>query len=149
MKVVLLVDLPGKGKKDEVVTVSDGYARNYLLPRKMAVEASPKVLNDIKNKEAAKQRKMELEKAAAQETADKLEGVLVKIKEAAGSADGKMYGAVTTMDIAAALLDQYGLEVDRRKIVLPDPIRAYGTYTVDVKLYPGVTGKLNVLVYAG
>ncbi len=149
MKVVLLKDVPGQGKKDDLINVSDGYARNFLLPRKLAVEADAAILNDIKNKEAAKARKIELEKAAARETAEKLGGLLVKIKVQPGAADGKMYGSVTTKDIAEALEAQFGIAVDKRKIVLADPIKSYGTYTVDVKLYPEIAGKLNVLVYAG
>jgi large subunit ribosomal protein L9 len=145
MKVVLLKDVPGKGKKDEIVSVSDGYARNFLFPRKLAAEADAKVLNDIKNKEAAKARRIELEKQAARETAEKLQSVLVKITIQSG-ADGKLYGSVGTRDIAEALAAQHGIEIDKRKIVLDSAIKAYGTYTVDVKLYPEIAGKLNVLV---
>ena len=148
MKVVLLQDVKGQGKKDDLINVSDGYARNFLFPKKLAVEADAKVLNDIKNKEAAKQRRIELEKQAARDTAEKLSGTLVKIKVKEG-ADGKFYGSVTTKDIAEALKEQCGLEVDKRKVVLGENIKGYGTYTVDVKLYPEISGKLNVLVYAG
>lgn len=102
MKVVLLQDVKGQGKKDDLINVSDGYARNFLFPKKLAVEADAKVLNDIKNKEAAKQRRIELEKQAARDTAEKLAGTLVKIKVKEG-ADGKFYGSVTTKDIAEAL----------------------------------------------
>ena len=150
MKVVLLQDVKGQGKKDDIVEVSDGYARNFLFPKKLAAVADAKVLNDIKNKEAAKQRRIELEKQAARETAEKLSGVMVKIKVKEGAAgDGKFYGSVTTKDIAEALAAQHGIEVDKRKIVLDDAIKAYGTYTVDVKLYPEISGKVNVLVTAG
>ena len=145
MKVVLLQDVKGKGKKDEIVNVSDGYARNFLFPRKLAAEADAKILNDIKNKEAAKARRIDLEKQAARETAEKLQSLLVKITIQSG-ADGKLYGSVGTKDIAEALAAQHGVEIDKRKIVLDSPIKAYGTYTVDVKLYPEISGKLNVLV---
>ena len=145
MKVVLLQDVKGKGKKDEIVNVSDGYARNFLFPRKLAAEADAKILNDIKNKEAAKARRIDLEKQAARETAEKLQALLVKITIQSG-ADGKLYGSVGTKDIAEALAAQHGVEIDKRKIVLDSPIKAYGTYTVDVKLYPEISGKLNVLV---
>ena len=148
MKVVLLQDVKGQGKKDDLINVSDGYARNFLFPKKLAVEADAKVLNDIKNKEAAKQRRIELEKQAARDTAEKLSGTLVKSKVTEG-ADGKFYGSVTTKDIAEALKEQCGIEVDKRKVVLGENIKGYGTYTVDVKLYPEISGKLNVLVYAG
>ncbi len=145
MKVVLLQDVKGQGKKDDLINVSDGYARNFLLPKKLAVEADAKILNDIKNKEAARLRRIELEKQAARETAEKLTSILVKIKVKEG-VDGKFYGSVTTKDIAEALSAQFGIDVDKRKIVLADPIKAYGTYSVDVKLYPEISGKLNVLV---
>ncbi len=145
MKVVLLQDVKGQGKKDQIIDVSDGYARNFLFPKKLAAIADAKVLNDIKNKEAAKARKIELEKQAARETAAQFEGIVVKIKVSSG-ADGRLYGAVTTKDIAEALLDQHKIEVDKRKIVLDDPIKAYGTYTLDVKLYPEIAGKLTVVV---
>ncbi len=148
MKVVLLQDVKGQGKKDDLINVSDGYARNFLFPKKLAVEADAKVLNDIKNKEAAKQRRIELEKQAARDTAAKLAGLLVKIRIKEG-ADGKFYGSVTTKDISEALSEQFGIDVDKRKIVLGESIKSYGTYTVDVKLYPEISGKLNVLVYAG
>ncbi|MGN1409629.1 MAG: 50S ribosomal protein L9 [Eubacteriales bacterium] len=150
MKVVLLQDVKGQGKKDDLINVSDGYARNFLFPKKLAVEADAKILNDIKNKEAAKLRKIELEKQAARETAEKFSGILVKIKVKEGAAgDNRFYGSVTTKDIAEALAAQHGIEVDKRKIVLDEPIKAYGTYSVDVKLYPEISGKLNVLVCAG
>ncbi len=149
MKVVLLQDVKGQGKKDQIIEVSDGYARNFLFPKKLALEANAQILNDIKNKEAARQRKIELEKQAARDTAKKLEGVLVKIKVQSGTAgDGKFYGSVTTKDIGEALAEQFGIEIDRRKIVLSEPIKAYGTFTMDVKLYPEISGKLNVLVHA-
>ena len=145
MKVVLLQDVKGQGKKDQIVEVSDGYARNFLFPKKLAAIADAKVLNDIKNKEAAKARKIELEKQAARDTAAKFEGLVVKIKVSSG-ADSRLYGAVTTKDIAEALKEQHGIEVDKRKIVLDEQIKAYGSYTLDVKLYPEIAGKLNVLV---
>ena len=146
MKVVLLQDVKGQGKKDEVINVSDGYARNFLFPKKLAVEADAKILNDIKNKEAARPRKIELEKQAARETAEKLQALVVKIKIQQGN-DGKFYGSVTTKDIAEALLAQHKVEIDKRKIVMANQIKAYGSYTVDVKLYPEISGKINVLVH--
>lgn len=148
MKVVLLQDVKGQGKKDEIINVSDGYARNFLFPKKLALEADAKILNDIKNKEAARLRKIELEKQAARETAEKFQGIIVKIKVQQGAADGKFYGSVTTKDIAEALKAQYDIEVDKRKMVLNENIKSYGNYTVDVKLYPEISGKLNVLVHS-
>ena len=125
--------------------MSDGYARNYLIPKKLAVEADSKILNDIRNKEAAKARRAEIERKAALEMAERFGGMLVKIRIQAG-ADGKFYGSVGTKDIAEALAAQHGVEIDKRKIVLDSPIKAYGTYPVDVKLYPEISGVLNVLV---
>ena len=147
MKVVLLQDVKGQGKKDQIIDVSDGYARNFLLPKKLAAIADAQVLNDIKNKEAAQQRRIELEKQAARDTAEKMQGIMVKIKVQQTNADGKFKGAVTSKDIAEALNKQFGIEVDKRKIVLNEQIKAYGTYSVEVKLYPEITGKMNVLVY--
>ena len=109
--------------------------------------ADAQVLNDIKNKEAAKQRKIELEKQAARDTAEKMQGILVKIKVQQTNADGKFKGAVTSKDIAEELNKQFGIEVDKRKIVLGEQIKAYGTYSVEVKLYPEITGKMSVLVH--
>lgn len=145
MKVVLLKDVKGQGTKDSLIDVSDGYARNYLIPRGLAIPADAKIINDIKNKEAAHERKILLERQAAKETADHLQSIVVKLKAQSG-ADGRFYGAITTTDIAEALKAQHGIEIDRRKLVLADPIKAYGTYTVDVKLYPEISGKINVLV---
>lgn len=146
MKVVLLKDVKGQGKKDQIVNVSDGYARNYLLPKGLAVEADAKAMNDIKNKEAAKAHKIEMEKAAAGEIKSRLSEVVVKIKGKAG-ADAKLYGSVTTSEIADELKKQHGIEVDRRKIVSDGPIKAFGTYALDVKLYPEITGKITVVVF--
>ena len=132
MKVVLLQDVKGQGKKDQIIDVSDGYARNFLLPKKLAAVADAQVLNDIKNKEAAKQRKIELEKQAARDTAEKMQGILVKIKVQQSGTAGRFKGSVTSKDIAEELNKQFGIEVDKRKIVLNEQIKAYGTYSVEV-----------------
>ena len=145
MKVVLLADVKGQGKKGQVVNVSDGYARNFLFPKNLATPADNKILNEIKGKEESKLHKIEMEKKAAQETAEKLKTATVKITAQAGS-DGRMYGTVTAKEIAEQLKKQFGIEVDRRKINLADPIRAFGTYLADVKLYPEITGQLRVSV---
>lgn len=144
MKVVLLADVKGQGKKDEIVNVSEGYARNFLFPKKLAIVADNKILNEIKGKEEKRLRQIELEKAAALETKAKLESVQVVIKVAAGEGD-RLYGAVTAKDIADALLAQHGIEVDKRKIVT-DAIKAFGSYTPEIKLFPEITGKINVIV---
>ncbi|MBQ9941069.1 MAG: 50S ribosomal protein L9 [Clostridia bacterium] len=145
MKVILLQDVRGQGKKGDLIEVSDGYARNFLFSKKLAVEADKTKLNELKNREEAAKFKKETEKAQAIETAKKIESVLLKIS-VSGSADGRLYGAVTTMEIAQQLSEQYNIEIDKRKIVLNDPIKAFGKYTLDVKLFSGVTGKLNVLI---
>ena len=145
MKVVLLQDVKGQGKKDDVINVSDGYARNFLFPKKLAAEADAKVMNEIKNKESARLHKIELEKQAAREIAEKLQSAVVKIKIQAGT-DGRVYGSVTSKDIAEQLAAQHKIDVDKRKIVLDAPIKSYGTYAIDVKLYPEITGKINVIV---
>ncbi len=145
MKVLLLQDVKGKGKKDTIVEVSDGYARNFLLPKGVAVEADAKIMNDYKNKQAAKKHHEEMERQAAKETAEKMSGFVVKILATAG-ADGRFYGSVTAKDIAEELEKQHGISVDKRKIQLDDAIKAFGSYTLDVKLYPEIVGKLNVVV---
>ncbi len=145
MKVMLLADVKGQGKKDQIVNVSDGYARNFLFPKKLAVPADAKIMNEVKNKEAAKKHHDEMERQAALETKSKFEGIIVKLYATAG-ADGKFFGSVTSKEIAETLETQYGIALDKRKIVLADPIKAFGTYSVDVKLYPEITGKLSVLV---
>ncbi len=145
MKVLLLADVKGQGKKGEIVNVSDGYARNFLLPKKLAAEATAQVLNEVKGKEEARLHRIEEEKKAARENAKKLEGVVVKIYATAG-ADGRIYGSVTAKEIAEALLAQSGIEVDKRKISLDGAIKNFGTYSLDVKLYSEISGKLNVVV---
>lgn len=145
MQVVLTADVKGQGKKDQVVNVSDGYARNFLFPKGLAIPADKKALADIKNREASKQHKLETERAEAEELAARLSGVLVRIKMGAG-ADGRLYGSVTAKDIADTLERDNGITIDRRKIVIGDPIKAYGSYTLDIKLYPEVIGRINVLV---
>jgi large subunit ribosomal protein L9 len=145
MKVILVKDVKGQGKKDQVVNVSDGYARNFLFPNGLAIAADAKALNEIKNKEASKQHKIDVERAQAKDIAEKLTGILVKIPSTAG-ADGRLYGSVTTKDVSEALAKDFGITIDKRKIVMNDPIRAYGNYQLDVKLYTDVSGKISVLV---
>ncbi|MBE6564286.1 MAG: 50S ribosomal protein L9 [Ruminococcaceae bacterium] len=145
MKVILTQDVKAQGKKGQLINVSDGYARNFLLPKGLAVEADSQALNDIKNKEAAMNHKIELERQAAKEIAAKLETVIVKIANQAG-ADGKLYGSVTPSDIANALKDQHGIEVDRRKLTFDEPIKAFGNHTATVKLFQEITGKIQIIV---
>ena len=145
MKVVLLADVKGQGKKNDVVEVSDGYARNFLFPRKLAKEASNAILNEIRGKEQAKQHQIEVATAEAKALAQQLDTLLIKIPASSG-ADGRLYGSITAKEIAEQLQTQFGITVDKRKISLSDPIRAYGKYDLDVKLYTDVTGRLHVLV---
>lgn len=145
MKVILKADVKGQGKSGEMVNVSDGYARNFLFPKKLAIPADKKAIADVKNREASRQHKIDTERAEAQAVAEKLSGVLVKIKMGAG-ADGRLYGSVTAKDVAESLEKDHKIVVDRRKIVINEPIKAYGSYTLDIKLYTEVTGKINVLV---
>ena len=146
MKVILLANVKGLGKKDEMVEASDGYARNYLIPKKLAILADNKAQNELKGKEASRQHKIDEEIRAAKETAARLEGTVVKIRSASG-ADGRLYGAVTAKDIAEVLEKDFGITVDKRKIELPDVIKNYGTYSVTVKLYTEITGKFTVVVH--
>lgn len=145
MKVVLTADVKGQGKKDQVIEVSDGYARNFLLPRGLAVPADKKTLNDIKNREESKLHRLEEERAAARATAEKISSVTVKIKMDAGG-DGRLYGSVTAKDIAEALENDHKIAIDRKKLTIPEPIKTYGSYTIEIKLHPEVVGKINLLV---
>ena len=145
MKVVFLADVKGVGKKDEIKEVSDGYARNFLFPKKLAKEANNQAVNEIKAKEASRQHKIEVERAEAKAIAEKLEKSTLKIVASAG-ADGRLYGSVTTKDIAEKLEKELGVSVDKRKITLADPIKSFGDFKADVKLYTDVSGKINVRV---
>ena len=145
MKVILQQDVKGKGKKGELVNVSDGYARNYLLPRGLAVEANSNNLNVMRSQNEAKARKIAEEKAAARALADSLVGKTVEIAVKAGE-NGKLFGSVTAKEIADAIQDSLHLEVDRRKIQLEEPIRSCGTASVVVRLYPDITATVFVVV---
>ncbi len=145
MKVILTADVKGQGKKDQVIEVSDGYARNFLLPKKLAVPADSKALNEAKNKEASKQYKLETEKQNALAVAKRLEDITVRFVYAAGP-DKKLYGSVTSKEIAEALKKDYGIEIDKRKITLAAPIKSFGTFTADVRLFTEVNGKINIEV---
>lgn len=145
MKVVLLQDVKSIGKKGELVNVSDGYGRNFLLPRKLAKEANAQAMNELKNAEAAKQYKIKTETEQAQKNAEALTGKTVKIYAKAGQA-GKIFGSVTAKEIAEETAKQFGVEVDKRKIALEADIKAFGTYPFEVKFYGGITAAMNVAV---
>jgi len=148
MKVILQQDVKGQGKKGQLINVSDGYARNFLLPRKLAVEANEKNVATMKKDERALQRKQEAEKAAARETAEKLEAVVVTIKASSGGA-GKLFGAVTSKEISDNLLQQHGIEIEKNKIIQEEQIKTYGSYEVKCKLGYEISGVINVLVVEG
>ena len=145
MKLILTQDVKGQGKKDQVIDVSDGYARNFLLPRGLAVPADAKALSEIKNREASKQHKIDTERAAAKATAEKLSSITVKIVSTGGT-DGRLYGSVTAKDVAEALEKQYGIVIDKRKLTLSENIKTFGTYQLDAKLYTDVSAKVKVAV---
>ncbi len=145
MKVILLQDVKAQGKKGDLIDVSEGYARNYLIPRKLAVEADAKALNEYKNREASMAYKAELEKQNANKLAGQLNGTTVVVKAQAGS-NGKIYGSVTSREIADKLKEQTGIDLDKRKISVPDPIKSFGVYELDVKVYPEISAKLTVKV---
>ena len=145
MKVILLQDVKGTGKKDDIVNVSDGYARNFLLPKKLAVEASASAMNDIKNRERAKEHRIQEEKKAAQAIADKLSGTTVKLSAKAGNS-GKLFGSITAKEVAEEISRKAGVDIDKRKVSLASEIKSFGTYEVEVKLYTGISAKMFVLV---
>lgn len=145
MKVVLLQDVKSQGKKDQIIEVSDGYARNFLFPKKLAAPADAKAVNDIKNRQSSENFRRETERAEARALADKISSLTVKLTADAG-ADGKFYGAVTSKDIAEGLKSQHGIDIDKRKIVLASPIKTFGVYKTDIKLLSDITAKLTVSV---
>lgn len=145
MKVILLQDVKGSGKKGELVNVSDGYARNFLLPKKLAKEANSQAMNELKNAENAKQFKIETDKKAANEAKSKIDNKSLKITAKAGK-EGKLFGSVTSKEISAELKNQFGISVDKRKISLAGDIKAFGTYQAEIKLYTGITATVNVVV---
>ncbi len=145
MKLILLKDVKAQGKKGDIIEASDGYARNFLIPKGLAVEAKGNALNDLKNKEASKKHKADVEKQQAIDLASVLSGKTVVI-EVSGGSDNRLYGSVTTKEISEKLEKEHKITLDKRKIVLDKPIKTYGTYELDVKLYPEVSAKLKVTV---
>lgn len=145
MKVILLQDVKSLGKKDEVVDISDGYARNFVLPKKLGVEANAKNMNDLKLKKAnsEKQAKEQYEEAKAFAEAMEKDEIVVSIKAGEG---GRAFGSVSSKEISAAYKEQCGKEIDKKKIQLTDAIKSFGVFEVNIKLHPKVTGKLKVKV---
>ena len=145
MKVIFTTDVKGQGKKGEMKEVSEGYGRNYLLPRKLAVEATTDNMNALRLKEKAKAAAIAAEKEKALENAKQLESLVVKIPAKAGSA-GKLFGAVTSQEISDALREQYGIEIEKQKIVQAEPIKSYGSYEVKCKFGYEISGTIHLVV---
>ncbi len=145
MKVILLQDVKSLGKKGDLVNTSDGYARNFLLPKKLAKEANAQAMNEYKNAEDSKNYKIQVQKEQAEKDKKTMEGKTLVINAKAG-ANGKLFGSITAKDVSAKLKESFGIDVDKRKIVVADDIKTYGTYTVEVKLYTGISASLKVEV---
>ena len=145
MKVILLDNIKGVGKKDEIINASDGYARNYLLPKKLAVEANAENMSKLNNKKESAIYKKDQEKQNAEELAKKLKGIMLKIKVKAGE-NGKIFGGVTSKEISENLKSQYNFVVDKKKIELKDTIKTLGSFNVSIKLFEGITANLRIEV---
>ena len=145
MQIVLLEDVKALGKKGEIVKVSEGYARNFIIPKKLGVEATTKNLNDLKLKKANGEKVAAQHLAEARELAEKLEKASVTLSIKAGD-NGKAFGSVSGKEIGKAIQEQLGLDVDKKKLVLPEPLKTFGTHEVPVKLHRDVTAKLSVKV---
>lgn len=144
MKVVLKQDVKGLGKKGELVNASDGYARNFLFPKGLAVEANAQNMSELKNREQAEKYRIATETAAAKANAEKISGKTIKMTAKAG-ANGKLFGSVTSKEISEKIASEFGIKVDKKKIVVED-IKQFGTYEFEVKLYTGISAKLFVMV---
>ena len=145
MKVILLQDVKGKGKKGQMLEVSDGYARNFMLPRKLAIEATPDAVNTMKMNDKATAERIAREKAEALEISKKLRAMTLVVKAKGGGA-GRLFGSVTNQEIADALEKNGGIKLDKRKIVIADPIKSVGTYTVTCKLGYEISAPLTVKI---
>ncbi len=145
MKVVLLQDVKALGKKGELVNTSDGYARNFLFPKKLAKEANSQAMNELKNAEESKAFKIKTDTENAQKTAELLKDKTIKIQAKAGQG-GKLFGKVTAKEVSEHLKSQFGVDVDKRKIAIDGDIKAFGVYKAEVKLYTGVSAKISIQV---
>lgn len=144
MEVILKADVKGLGKKGEKVKASDGYARNFLFPKGLAVEANAQSLTELRNREQSNQHKIDVEVANANDSKSKLQGKIVKITAKAGN-NGKLFGSVTSKEVAAEITKQYGVKVDKRKITMDD-IKNFGSYKIEVKLYTNIVAEMTVMV---
>lgn len=145
MKVILKTDVKGSGKAGELINVSDGYARNFLLPRGLAIEADKQALNELHGREEAQKFKIENEKQQAAAAAMKLNGKSVHLTAKAGQ-NGKLFGSITSKEIAAEIKTQFGLDVDKRRIELSGDIKNFGSYEAEVRLYNGINAKITIVV---
>ncbi len=145
MKVIFLKDVKGSGKKNEVKNVADGYARNMLIPKGLAIEANSKNMAELAGQQASAQHKIDLEIQTAKDTAEKIKGKKVNIKAKAGS-NGKLFGSVTAGNIADAINEQLGVKVEKKKIALSSDIKNFGSYNAVIKLYNGISEKIDVEV---
>lgn len=145
MKVILMQDVKSLGKKGELVEASDGYARNFLLPKKLAKEANAQAMNEYKNAENSKNFKIATQKAQAEADRKKLEGKVFAMTAKAGQG-GKLFGSITSKQVAEEIKKQYNINIDKRKVVLECDIKEYGTYSAEVKLYTGISAKIDVKV---
>jgi len=145
MKVILLVDVKGQGKAGDVVEVSDGHARNFLIPRKLAMEATRKGLTELKQQETKRTKQKEKEVAEAKAIQEKLQGIIVNVT-AKGGEGGRLFGSVTSKEIVEALQEQHGIRIEKNRLVDGDPIRSFGSYEVKVKLGHETTGVINLMV---
>ena len=145
MKVLLSQDVKKLGKAGEIVDVSDGYAKNFILPKKLGIEATAKVLNEWKLKKGSEANRKEQERQQALALVQEMKEWTVVLKEKAGQ-DGRLFGSVTSKDIAQAVKEQYGTDIDRKKILLKDPLRAVGGYSVEVRLQAEAVGQLSVMI---
>lgn len=145
MKVILKEDIKGVGKKDQIINANDGYARNYLFPKNLAVPADKGNLTNLQSKKISEEHRKELERESAKETAKRIEGILLKLPVKSGE-NGKVFGSITAKEIAENLEKQYKIKVDKKKINLQEPIKNLGTFNIEIKLYEGVNAKLKVNV---
>lgn len=145
MKVIFIKDLKGQGKVGDQKNISDGYAKNYLIPKGYAIEATSANLNDLKGKKESQAYKKEQDIMHAEQLKKSLADLTVTIKTKSGE-NGKLFGSITSKDISEELKKQHNIEIDKKKIVLSDGIKVTGSFSVDVKLYPSISGKLNVSV---
>ena len=145
MKVILLDNIKGVGKKDEIINATDGYARNFLFPKKLAVEANAENMSKLNNKKEAANYKKDVEMQKAEEMANKLKGIMLKIQVKAGE-NGKIFGGVTAKEISDNLKAQYKFEIDKKKIELKDTIKTLGEFNISIKLFEGVVASLKVEV---